>query len=279
MTIQEIKNTIEEGNSLKEIAQAYGEIALIRIKKIRAGVEQNRLFFNEISQIFRIVKHYAALKKISLKKTKRTVSILLTSNYRFFGNIDNSVIRNFIEITPKFTTDRIVIGRTGDDYLKTMNYFNTYQKLQFEKDLPNPRELQQLTLAVKDYTQVLVFYPQLVTIFIQNPTTTDITQSSIISSQTNTGLMQSQYMIFEPELPKIIEFFDTSIISMLIEQTFFEAELARTASRILAMDEAQINANKFIDAQRSLQAYSERSIQNTRILENFATFMALRKEG
>ena len=278
MNIREITDTIEEGNSLKQLTQAYGEVALIKIRKIRSGIEQNRLFFKEIASIFKIIKQYGAKNPVKITKSKGTISLLLSSNFRFYGNIDSAVIRQFLETTPKFATDRLVIGKTGDEYLNSMNYFNSYTKLQFEKDIPALTEIQNLVLQIKDYNKVLIFYPQFVSIFIQNPTLFDLTQSAqieTISSTSQTG----QYTIFEPELEKIISFFDSSIISMLLQQTFFEAELARTASRILAMDEAQINAGKFIDSQKTLMAINRRTLENTRMLENFASFVSLRKEG
>ena len=37
---------------------------------------------------------------------------------------------------------------------------------------------------------------------------------------------------------------------LLLTQTFFEAELSRTASRLMSMDKAQIEADKFIDIQK-----------------------------
>ena len=161
MTIREINQAIEEGQSLKLIAQAYGEIATLKIRKIRAAVEKNRLFFNEIAQVFRIVKLQAGFKKVAIQKSRKTVSIMLTSNFRFYGSIDTDVIHFFLENTPKLPTERIVIGKTGNHYLKVMNYFNTYQSIEFGGDLPTAAELASLGQIIKDFQRVLVFYPRL----------------------------------------------------------------------------------------------------------------------
>ena len=45
MTIKEIDQYLEEGNSLKQIAQAYSEIANQKLKRIRSEVERNSVFF------------------------------------------------------------------------------------------------------------------------------------------------------------------------------------------------------------------------------------------
>ena len=48
MTIKEIEENLEEGESLKAMAQAFSEIANLKIKRIRNAVERNRLFYDEI---------------------------------------------------------------------------------------------------------------------------------------------------------------------------------------------------------------------------------------
>ncbi|OGE37326.1 hypothetical protein A3D79_00080 [Candidatus Daviesbacteria bacterium RIFCSPHIGHO2_02_FULL_39_8] len=277
MTIREIDQLIEEVNSLKVLTQAFGEIASIKLTRIRSQVERNRLFFAEIAQIFKIVKNYGAKKGFTLNKPKQTVSLLLTSNERFYGGIDAEVIRYFIEVTAKYPTDRVVLGITGKEYLNTMNYFHQFQNLTFKADLPNDLEFNQVGQIIKDYKQVIVFYPQITTILIQKPRAYDITQSSFGELTPNSQL-SLDYVIFEPELEKIIEFFDTQIMILILQQVFFESELARTASRLMSMDQAQIAANKFIDTQLKLRIRIKRDQTNKQILQNFSSMAALKQE-
>lgn len=277
MTIREIDQLIEEVNSLKDLTQAFGEIATIKLKKIRTRVEKNRIFFGEIAQVLRIVKSYAAKKGISLQKAKQTVSLLLTSNERFYGGIDNEVIRYFIETTAKYSTSRIVIGQTGQEYLKIMNYFHQFDTFIFKADLPLDTELLQIGQMIKDYKQVVIFYPQIYTILIQKPNAVDITQSSL--DKLNNPEQTFDYTIFEPELEKILQFFNTQIEILLLQQTFFEAELSRTASRLMSMDQAQVQANKFIDTQKKIRIKIKQDILNRQILENFSSMAALKTDS
>src|SRR3989344_2948964 len=104
MTIKEIDQYLEEGNSLKQIAQAYSEIANQKLKRIRSEVERNRVFFDEISKVYALVRVIAGKKGIVLPKTKERICILQTSNYRFYGNIDSSIIEFFISQTKDLNT-------------------------------------------------------------------------------------------------------------------------------------------------------------------------------
>ena len=137
MTIKEINELIEEGESLNQIAQAYSEIANLKIKRIRSAVERNRLFFDEISKIYSVVKAFAIKKKVAVAKPKQKLGILLTSNNRFYGAINSSLIKYFIGSTRELKdADRIIIGKEGALYFKASNILPSYQVLMLKNDMP-----------------------------------------------------------------------------------------------------------------------------------------------
>lgn len=270
MTVKEIDKIIEDGESLRLLAQAYGELASQEIKKIRSEVERNRAFFDEISFVFCIVKKFAAIKKITLTKSKKRVCVVLTSNYRFNGNINDQLLEFFARQLPALQTDIILVGKSAIDYFKPLNY--NYQTIALKKDMPSPEELATIVEMIKNYNQVLIFYSQLKSILVQLPIAKDITLSTMPESEM-AGL-ENKGFIFEPEILKILQFFDSQIITLLLEQTFLESELSKTASRLIAMDQAQVEAKKFTKEQRTLRAYAKRSKEDQMILEGIA---ALRK--
>lgn len=273
MTIREIDALIEEGNSLKQIAQAYSEIANLKLKRIRAQVERNRLFFEEISYVYSLVKKLAIKRKVALAKPKKRVSLIITSNYRFYGNINSNLLDFFIAQTQKLEGDRIILGKAAIDYFKASGVSNSHEVL-LHSDQPSFEELNNLVNLIKDYNQVLIFYSKLKSLLTQQPTVTDIT----LSSKLPTSETQIDFrFIFEPELPKILKFFDSQILTLLLEQTFLESEVSRTASRFITMDQAETEANKFIKEYEKLRAYAKRSLESNTILENFATLVAVKK--
>lgn len=285
MTIKEIDERLEEGESLKAIAQAYSEIANLKIKRIRKEVERNRLFFDEIAKIYGIVKALAIKKKIVTQKPKKRLCILLTSNYRFYGNINSALSNYFIGSTREITNiDRLILGKGGVDYFKAIKVLPDYQGIILKSDLPTSQELVDLVNLSADYNQVLVFYSKFKSLLVQQATFTDITASAFYETAYHikalkTGDTALENFIFEPELPKILNFFDSQILTLLLEATFLESELSRTASRFISMDQAETEANKFIKQYQTLRAYAKTSLINHAILENFAIMMAVRKEA
>src|SRR5688500_14062401 len=113
MTIKDIEEILQEGESLKQIAQAYTEIANLKIKRIRSEVERNRVFFSEIASVFGLVRNLAIKRKVNIKKPKKSVSIIITSNYRFYGSINSDLIDFFIKNTQKVETDKILLGKAA----------------------------------------------------------------------------------------------------------------------------------------------------------------------
>lgn len=288
MTIKQIEEVLEEGESLKALTQAYAEIANIKIKKIRAKVERNRLFFDEILKVYGMIKAIAIKKKAMVTKPKNRLCILLTSNYRFYGSVNNSLISYFVGSTrqlPDPDVDKVILGKGGIEYFRTTKLLSTYQEITLKDDMPTAEELTNLTNLSSKYNQVLVFHSKFKSLLVQEATFTDI---SALSLYTKDYYLKSfnvarekdlTHFIFEPELTKILEFFDSQIALLLLEETFLESELSRSASRFISMDEAETEANKFIKEYQTLKAYVKRSIDNNTILENFASMMALRKDS
>ncbi|HCE31454.1 hypothetical protein A2778_01155 [Candidatus Daviesbacteria bacterium RIFCSPHIGHO2_01_FULL_40_24] len=284
MTTKEIDSILEEGHSLKEIAQAYSEIANLKIKRIRQAVERNRLFFDEILKVYGMVKSLALKKKVLVAKPKKRLCILLTSNYRFYGNINSSLTNYFIGSTRELKDiDRMVLGKGGIDYFKAVKLLPSFSEIMLKDDMPTSEELANLVNLSEDYNQVLVFHSRFKSLLTQSATSTDITATSYYLNEYTKAFdpknAPPSNFIFEPELPKILKFFDNQILTLLLEQTFLESELSRTSSRFISMDSAETEANKFIKEYLKIKAYAKRGLENNAILENFASIMATRKDA
>lgn len=293
MNIQQVNELIEVGNSLKTVAQSYSELASLKLKKIRNDVEKNRLFYDEITQVYGLVNKIATARGMVIKPhPKKRVSVLLTSNYRFYGSINHQLVSQFLVSGAKFPGDKIIIGKTGRDYLKAIHYFHPFDAIIFQNDLPTDDELRSLISKLQQYEQILVFYSQFKTVLVQVPSVKDITQIQTASVRSqerkNRGLdidffsPRKQYQttfILEPEIKKMLDFFDGQIKILLLEELFLESELSRTASRLIAMDQAQTNANEFIkDRKREAGQLRKRS-NNIHLLETIANLGAWRRQN
>lgn len=267
MTIKEINQLIEESQSLKDVALSYSEIANQKLKKLRGSLERNRQFFEEIFQLFSITKIWAAKKGISFIKPKNAISILITSNYHFYGNINTYLIEHFVKTTKDQSADRIIIGSVAAEYFKRFPNFNNMQFLILKQDQPTPLELNNLVSIIKNYNHVYIFYSRLKSLLVQQPTFTDI---GAISKVPDIFASQNIGFIFEPQLPKILDFFDSQLLTLLMEEHFLESEVARVASRFISMDQAEAEANKSLKEFNKLRSYELRNIQSNQLLDYIA---------
>lgn len=266
MTIKEINETIEEGEALKTIASAYTEISSLRLRRIRQQVLRTRSFFVEILNIYAMLRHIVIQRKI-IELPRKKVSIILTSNNRFYGHLESDVIQFFLR--ERGTEDTIVVGQTGKEAFSALRF--NFKSIIFKDDLPTTIELMHLVDMIKNHQTVLVYFARFKSVLNQVPTVVDITQSQTQAAEESQKIEQS--FLFEPEVPKILSFFDTQLKQILIEQTFLETELARTSSKLISMDQAQNNADEFLKKQGQLLSQAKRSLQNTRILETVTSML------
>lgn len=263
MTQKQIIQAIDLDNGLKLVAQAFTEIASIKLQKIRARIERNRNFFEEISGLFGAVQQLAERRNIVPKLGKQdTAAIILTSNSKFYGGLERRLMQFYIQTLSKLPAEagkpvqQIILGRSAADFFGT-------EAIILNQDLPGEAELKNLTELIKRFIKVLVFYPRFQSVLLQRPFVVDLTKSGLATKVQGTTI---DY-ILEPELAQMWQFFDSQILKLLLEQTFLEAELARTAARLTSMDQAQEMADKAIKNSKKDLAGVKRSLNNNRILE------------
>lgn len=271
---KQINQQLEESESLKMVASAYTEIAALKLAKIRTGIEKNRLFFQEITEVYHILNVEAVKRKVQIRPKKGTISILITSNHHFYGGMEKDLVKFFIENTGKFQTDKIVIGSTAREFLKSFNYHDSYQQVVLKEDLPEVEELRAFVAKIINYEQIMIYYSRMHSVLTQEPHVVDIVQKP--SEYYIKARAPKIDYIFEPELADILKFFENQVTLLLIEQAFLESELARAAARLTSMDQTQLAADDTIAKQKKELALAKRSINDIHLLENIATRFAFR---
>ncbi|MBI4099800.1 F0F1 ATP synthase subunit gamma [Candidatus Microgenomates bacterium] len=264
--INQIKTYLEEVESLELLAEVYTDIARARLEKVRTGIERNRSFVAEIANVLHIVRVTAEAQGLSAKRKKKvSASLMITSNKRFYyGGLDSRVV-DFYSAHTSYTgfVDRFVVGSVGVDILRGHKYPFPFVPIVFGRDLPDQTELGLLADKLNDYQKVFVYYPRFVTVLTQQPSFIDMT-GLVSGTAQNPG---ENYYIFEPEIDKILDFFEQQVMAVLLEQTFLEAELSRIGSQLVAMDTAAINAGNIIREQNVLLQQARRSQLSMQVLE------------
>lgn len=290
MTTRQVLEQIEEAKSLKMITEAFTEISSAKLKKIRVAGLRNQYFFDELSRVYGLIRKIALARGLKPpQKNGKTLSIVLTSNYRFYGRVNNALLGYFLVETSKIQTDRLVIGKTGLEFLNAIHFALSYQNITLKTDFPTHKEIDNLALFAGKYSRVLVYYPKFKSVMLQIPTFRDITQTqqaALLDVASKEGFNklfmsfntpESSSFILEPEISVIIKFFDDQIQNLLLEETFLEAELSRTASRLISMDQAQTEADDYLKEQKRNLFLGKRSTINARMVEIFSSLKISRE--
>lgn len=259
---------MEEVAAIDLLAEAYMDVAKLKLEKVRSGIIRNREFVGEIAKVLHLVRIAAEARGLSAKRKKLvSAAVVLTSNSRFsYGDLDSRMVEFFLAHTV-YTgfADRFVIGAVGKDILTGKKYPFPFESTIFSKDFPTKDELLLLAGKLINYQQVIVYYPRFVTVMSQQPSFVDMT--GLVAGAAKTD---EEYYIFEPEIDKILDFFEAQVMAMLLEQAFFELELARIGSQLVAMDNAALNDQKIMVEQNRLLARARRSKLSMEVLERVA---------
>ncbi|MCL4338535.1 F0F1 ATP synthase subunit gamma [Patescibacteria group bacterium] len=272
-TIIELKEELDDVQTLNFISQAFTEASAAKLQKIRGDFEKNKQFYEEISHVYHLVKTSAVkAKKLHDKAEKtqvdeKTLHVALTSNQHFYGNINSELMRKFTSDAASTKADLMVIGKTGNDFMRSARLGKPYKTLQFTKDSPTREELVTFLDSVKEYLKVFVYYPKFVTLLTQTVAVTDITQFSNPDAK---ELNEEIHMIFEPELHQMLDFFERTVHTVLFLRVILETDLSRTAARLIAMSSADERSKEMISEKKQEIRKLEMSLMNAQMLETFS---------
>ncbi len=277
--IAEKKEELQDVETAKFITSMLRDISAMKMKSIRGNFKRNDEFFTRISELYGLVKFQQFKISNSKDAVKKKVGssalfIAITSNKHFFGSLNTQVMDDFLkEIDKNKKGDYLVVGETGKQFLDGTKYEKECTYMSFENDDPTGKELQKFLNKIQSYGRILVFYPKFISVFKQGVSTMDISQAPDIKELEE----DVESYIFEPELSDMTDFFEVQIRYLLFNRVILETELARTAARLMRMNEAENRAKELIE-EKQVQLQKEiSSLGNSRLLETFVGFKQWKK--
>ncbi len=277
-TIADLKLQLDDALTLSLISSAFTEASAAGLQKIKKQFETNRAFYDEISHVYHLVR--ASGEKMALERKngvpeKKTISVAMTSNQRFYGNLNVNIMRGFLEAMEKENSAVMVIGLTGIDFMKSSGFVRSYETMMFAKDSPTTDELKSFLDKTTEYDSIFIYYPKFVSLVTQTVGILDITQAI---APTDPTPEEEIHILFEPEYSKILEFFKRQIRNLLLMHILLEASLSRTSARLLTMSSAEERANDMMKSTKSQLRKIQLSINNARLLETFAGISKWKKK-
>ncbi|HEV2339957.1 MAG TPA: F0F1 ATP synthase subunit gamma [Patescibacteria group bacterium] len=270
--IKSVQQDIYTTITMRELAQAFQEIALANMQKERVSVINSRTFAEELSEVFvdtrtsyqnflemmvKKKKKTDAIEALRLKKNGKDVLVLLTANDALYGDIVSKVLQTFSLAMKQNTADVVIIGRMGKNFFESAFPGKEYTYFVSDKEHLSPDVLNQIAAKLVMYENVKVYFGKFLNVLKQEPQSSSI--SGEVPMEEKATEEKEQYaFLFEPTIQDVLSFFETQIFSSLFKQTLHESDLALYASRVVTMERVgQVAQRQLVQLKVSLN-YAKR---------------------
>ncbi len=249
---KQLEKDINLIGSFKGLATAYEEISVTKMQRARGKVLAARAFLDDLAKVFADVKSSYSDEISQINKNKRgifsfstgnkngkTISVLLSSNTKLYGDIGKKVFRLFMDEVAKASSDIYIIGKVGKEYYDSTDEKKAYQYIDFPETEDSKKHLDQVLAMLEQYENVQVYYGQFVNVITQNPV-----KSNVSGTKTLEEVVANQKHVkffFEPSIESVLTIFEKQIFGSLFRQTLHESELSHVTSRIQQMEMALEN--------------------------------------
>lgn len=289
-TKKEVTEEFDRISTLKDVLEAYEEIAAQRIQNTRSSVVVGRLFIEELNYIFQQVKSSHRDEMLRRMKTRhikdpgkltfierngKTLYVLLSSNSGLYGDLIKKTSELFINLVRKEKADAVIIGRVGLELFKDTGLLTTYNYFDFPDNKVDNQALKKIISYILQYERIFIVYGRFENIVSQKPTVTGISGDPLVQEQTKT---QVKYF-FEPSLDKIMKFFEAQIFASLFDQTVFESQLAKFASRMTSLEMRVENIKVILKEVAFEKEKIRHRIINKKQLETFSSMALWSQNG
>lgn len=281
----EIKAEEASVRSVVSLTSALETLSSMQIAKTKNKVLISNQFFDEVWNIYRQIRVDVLFnfgRAPEEKPINKELLILITAKAGLSGDIDQRLIRKFLERYDEAKHDVLVIGHHGALKLKQAHVDHTYYFDLPEKDYINVDPLMDI---IRKYAQSRIFYQNYISLSQQE--IKDVDLSEVVSSKGRVAdmatvtddLVSQKNYIFEPNPYAVAAYLENSILRLTISQFIYDSRLAQVASRFKAMSAAK---ERSVETATSLHTEYNRAKRNqvdTRLKESLAGLKKIRAEG
>ena len=274
---RQISSLIAELQLLGEVSLAFSQISSTRMKRIRTDVLSSRDFQFSIYEIFKEVLAAYARKirnsgrakdqeKITfLSHNGKSVALFISANAGLYGDIVSRTFELFANDIRGQDIEVAIVGKLGLSMFKEAFPGKPYTFFELADYGKDQDHLIDIIRHIVQYERVQIYYGKYENVVKQVPSKYDISAEVPIEGEVT---KEVNSYIFEPSLEALLAFFESELFTSLFDHSVFESQLAKFASRMIAMDLASQKIEKqlkltSLDLMRAGHAIDNRKQQNS----------------
>lgn len=284
-SLKDIRNRIASVKSIQQVTRAMKMVAAAKMRKAQERMEQARPYSdrlkNEILTLLPDVDR-SLLELLDVREIERTAFVIITSDRGLAGSFNTNIIKKAeeeIEQIGKENVDLFCIGRRGYEYFKNRNYNIIENHTDFWAELDYNHSIKIGNGIISHFTtkkvdQIRVVYNEFKNVMVQ-----DIVAESLLPlTLDEDSEIEAHDRIYEPSKELIIKSLIPLDINVQIWRYLLESFASEQAARMVAMENATINAGELIrDLTRQFNNARQAAI-TTEILEIVGGAEALKQQ-
>lgn len=284
-TSRDIQHEANQLDTLKTLVNVYGEVASLRMNRVRESVLSGRYFLQQLYDMFDDVRVSYADQVMSLAKKRKlrgkekvtflphngqVVAVLLAANTRLYGDLIQRTFRSFADDVKKNKAEAAIVGRVGVQLFVENFPDKPYTQFNLPDEGMDRESMAKIVRHLVSYEEIHVYHGKFINVVRQDPEMLKL--SAELPDPTDSKRVRSYYL-FEPSLEEILQFFEQEIFGSLFEQTIRESQLAKFAARLVAMDRAEQNIEQRLEAMQ-LEAFKvKHQTMNRKQLNSMASVL------
>lgn len=277
----------EEGSvrSVVSLTSALESLSSMQIAKTKNKVLISNQFFDEVWNIYKQIRVDSLFnfgRTETQKPIERELLILITAEAGLSGDIDQRLIRKFLEHYDETKNDVLVVGHHGALKLKQAHVDYTHY---FDLPKHDYLNVDPLMDIVRKYERSRIFYQDYISLSEQS--IKDVDLSEVVSSKGRVAdldtlsddMISEKTYIFEPSSYQVAAYLENSILRLTIAQFIYDSRLAQVASRFKAMSAAKERSVGTAAELHTEYNRAKRSQVDTRLKESLAGLKKIRAAG
>ena len=254
ITKKQIIFELESLLSLRGLVEVYEEVAATQMQKVRGAVLQSRQFQEGLLAVFsRVKKAYLKQQKtakLHRVSNGRVVAVFVAANSGLYGDIVDRVFDEFVEYVKKDKPDVVILGKLGVSMMEDKLPKFLYNYFDFSDKTVEQESFEMVIRYLIQFEKIVVFHGRFKTILSQDPSVTWVSGERLDQGEGGQEARVETDYLFEPSVDDVAKVFEGEILASSFEQTLHESQLAKFASRMLALDRSVDNIEKRVEAVR-----------------------------
>lgn len=266
--------------TVEDLTGVFESLASTQVAKVKHKVELSRDFFRLLWIRYSAIRFDPKSQIISGMgpASGKEVFVVISAEAGLSGDIDQRLIQTMLRDYDPKTTDIIVLGSHGATQLAQHNIpFVHFFKV---PDTDEYIDVSPVIEAIIDYSKVIVYYEEYISLGVQDIKTIDLISSmrTIVEDIDSEDAIIPEETIFEPSMDEIANQMEFTMMSLALSEAILESSLAQAASRFNAMAVAKKRAGELLNDYR-LEFHRAKRSDSDRQLREIMTSIKRRRRA